>query len=766
MDCRNGADAVAVYIGDAADFPNGTPVNGSGLVDALVYDTNDGDDAGLLNVLTPGQPQQNEDDNDNKDFHSNARVPNGGAQFATANYVQQAPTPGSSNVIVAEVFEIQGDGTDSPLVDAFVETTENVVTALDTDGFFMQTPTSRTDGNAMTSDGVFVFTADVPGVAVGDHVNVVGQVQEFFGMTELGDVRQIAVTSSGNDLPPVIYFDTTTPSPIASDTPDLERFEGMIVSFDGVATGPSNQFGDAPVVVGMDRTFREPGIEFPGEPGLPVWDGNPEVFEIDPNGLGGPDAEIFANQSVWAEGPLFFTFGDYQVLPTSLVLGDQPNLPRSVRPRSFGELTIGSLNMFRFFDDINDPEDTNFFGVTRNDTVVSTATYLSRRAKFTRYILNVLDAPDILAVQEVEKIEVLQALAADITAADPTVVYTAHLIEGNDVGTIDVGFLVRDTAVVNSLAQIDPTATYFNSVSMQEEVLNDRPALLLHATSVEEGASGQPVRVIVVHNRSLSRVDDPVQGVRVRLKRFLQAEAVAKEVQALQEASSAPLVVVGDFNAFEFSDGFGDSVGQIRGDFVPADNLVCATETCVDQVEPNLSNQVTNLPTDERYSFNFGGNSQALDHALTTVETDPVVRGFEFGRGNSDVPNTLLGDDQTALRSSDHDGFVLYLAKDSDQDNVIDEDDFCPRTSIPESVPTVRLRPNRWALVDGDFEFDTKPWKWWWYGRHRDFSFTTTDTAGCSCEQIIDAIGLGRGQKKFGCSTGVMLYWSWFARWY
>lgn len=753
---QNGPDAVAVHVGDAVDFTNDTPVTGIALIDALVYDTNDGDDAGLLDVLTPGQPQQNEDGNDNKDFHSNSRVPNGGSQFDTSRYVQQTPTPGASNVAVAEIFEIQGSGLDSPIEDAYVASNDNIVTALGTSGFFMQTPEARSDGDANTSDGVFVFTGGAPAVSVGDQVDVVAQVQEFFGMTELGDLRLLNVDSSDNTVPDAVVFDATTPSPTPTTIPDLERFEGMLVSFDGIATGPTNRFGETAVIVGAERAFREPGIESPGEPGLPVWDGNPEVFEIDPNGLGGDDAELFVGQTISAEGPLFFTFGDYQILPTSFELGPDPDLPVGVRVRDFGEFTVGSLNMFRFFDNINDPSDTNFAGQTRNDTV--DPNYLSRKAKFAAYILDVLDAPDILAVQEVEKIDVLTALAADIVAADPAVVYTAYLIEGNDVGTIDVGFMVRDTVQVTSISQIDPMATFFNPVSQQVNVLHDRPPLLLEARAIADGLPGQPVRVIAVHNRSLGSVDDEVEGVRVRLKRLLQAESIANEVQELQTLSSTQLVIVGDFNAFEFTDGYVDAVGHIRGDFVATDELVCATEVCVDLVAPNLTNQVLGIPAEDRYSFNFGGSSQVLDHALTSTATDSFVRGLEFARGNADSPNSLVNEDTTVLRSSDHDGLVLFLAKDSDQDGVLDDTDYCPDTVIPEGAPTIRLGTNRFALTDGDFSFDTTAPK----GNGPGRSYSTTDTAGCSCEQIIDAQGLGNGHSKFGCSIGVMDGWASF----
>lgn len=45
---QNGADALAIYQDTAANFPNGTPVTSTNLVDALVYGTGDADDVELL----------------------------------------------------------------------------------------------------------------------------------------------------------------------------------------------------------------------------------------------------------------------------------------------------------------------------------------------------------------------------------------------------------------------------------------------------------------------------------------------------------------------------------------------------------------------------------------------------------------------------------------------------------------------------------------------------------------------------------------------
>ncbi len=86
---QNGSDAVAIYQASASDFPMGTPATGNNLIDALVYDTDDPDDTGLLSVL--GQSQQiNENENGNKNEHS---IQNNG----DGTYSVKEPTPGQPN---------------------------------------------------------------------------------------------------------------------------------------------------------------------------------------------------------------------------------------------------------------------------------------------------------------------------------------------------------------------------------------------------------------------------------------------------------------------------------------------------------------------------------------------------------------------------------------------------------------------------------------------------------------------------------------------
>ncbi len=92
---QNGADAVALYTGTAADFPADTAPTTTNLVDAVVYDTDDSDDTGLLTGL--GQTAQyDEDANGDKDNQSVQRSPDGANAFITA-----PATPGAANPSVA-----------------------------------------------------------------------------------------------------------------------------------------------------------------------------------------------------------------------------------------------------------------------------------------------------------------------------------------------------------------------------------------------------------------------------------------------------------------------------------------------------------------------------------------------------------------------------------------------------------------------------------------------------------------------------------------
>ena len=95
---QNGPDAVALYTANGSDFPNGTAVTTNNLLDALVYDVEHADDAGLLVLLNSGQPQINEASAGDATTVSMQRCPNGsGGQRNTTAYLPMPPSPNGAN---------------------------------------------------------------------------------------------------------------------------------------------------------------------------------------------------------------------------------------------------------------------------------------------------------------------------------------------------------------------------------------------------------------------------------------------------------------------------------------------------------------------------------------------------------------------------------------------------------------------------------------------------------------------------------------------
>jgi endonuclease I len=84
-----GADAVAIYRGDDTDWPDRTFATQTDLVSALIYDTDDPDNAALMTLLGINV-QYNEDENNNKTTESIQRKADG-------TYETKAPTPHSLN---------------------------------------------------------------------------------------------------------------------------------------------------------------------------------------------------------------------------------------------------------------------------------------------------------------------------------------------------------------------------------------------------------------------------------------------------------------------------------------------------------------------------------------------------------------------------------------------------------------------------------------------------------------------------------------------
>jgi hypothetical protein len=188
---------------------------------------------------------------------------------------------------------------------------------------------------------------------------------------------------------------------------------------------------------------------------------------------------------------------------------------------------------------------------------------------------------------------------------------------------------------------------------------------VLRATVNMPNASPTDITVIVNHLRSLSSVDDPTDGNRVRTKRRAQAEYLANLIQARQAADpNERLISVGDYNAFDVNDGYVDVIGTIKGTPAPADQVVLASS---DLVNPDLTDLVDTLPTDQRYSFTFDGNAQVLDHVIVNPNAQAILSRFAYAREDADQPLVDYADGTVPDRISDHDQPVAYFSTNAAQ---------------------------------------------------------------------------------------------------
>ena len=561
---------------------------------------------------------------------------------------------------VLEIWQIQGSGNEANCLGEKIITENNLVTATGANGFFIQTSDNRIDDNDTTSNGIYVYTNRLPelmSVNIGDLVHVKGKVEEYFGFSQLEALTssRITIVSSGNKLPkPINLLEVDLTTSDAASHP-MERYEGMLVQVtNGFVNAPTNQFDEFGISLTGNRSLREAGFEPDDLPdlvglGLPQWDLNPEVVEVDPAEMGMPVEFIPSFSQATVTGALAYSYLDYQIWTTNIDISSSIFEPRPVRIAAEDEFTIATQNVLNLFDTVDDPNKVD--GKYEDWVPFTPEDYQHKLLKLSEQIRVVLNAPDILALQEVENSRVLNDLIFQIYEDDLSVRYTSCLLEGNEGRGIDVGYLIRLERInIYDCYRLPGslTATYNNG-----DDLFTRPPLVLEAELIHEGEAF-PITLINVHNRSLSDADTD----RVQQKRMLQAMMIAEYVQErLIDNPAVNLVVLGDFNAFQFSDGLVDVMGIITGTHNPSEAIMAPEN---DLVEPNLINQIMRLPVEERYSFIWNSNPQVLDHILTSPHLDQYVSDIQFGRGNADVP--LTWETSTgAIRSSDHDGLVLYL---------------------------------------------------------------------------------------------------------
>ena len=150
----------------------------------------------------------------------------------------------------------------------------------------------------------------------------------------------------------------------------------------------------------------------------------------------------------------------------------------------------------------------------------------------------------------------------------------------------------------------------------------------------------------------------------MRAKRKAQAESVAGLLQELQTENPGTAVIsIGDYNAYQFSDGYTDPIATLKGNPTPDDEIV--VDASPDLVNPNFVNLTDDLPPAEQYSFIFEGTPQALDHVLVNTVAASYVQRYAIARGNADFPELpaalFAANPDRPERASDHDMPVAYF---------------------------------------------------------------------------------------------------------
>lgn len=602
---------------------------------------------------------------------------------ATAADGQGQGTIQNDDVTIVPIHDIQGNNTESPRLGETLTTT-GIVTLLRTgtnnggaaNSFFIQDPNVDADPN--TSEGILVFTGSAPTVAVGDSVRVTGTVAEFFNMTEISPTTNVTVLSTGNSLPAPVTLTNVILDPTASPAqPQLEKYEGMRMTAGSLVTvAPSDTFYEVETVLGgVQRPLREPGIEIstpavPPDPGeatpdccIPRWDENPERIKVDTNGRAGSPLNGYTSNVTFTglTGPLDFSFSEYKIIPEATPTASSNMSAVAAPAPEAGEFTVASYNIENF------------------------ANNATQRQKAALTIRTLLHYPDVIGLVEIDDLSHLQALRDQINsdavaAGDPNPAYEAYLSEGNVEGGGDsnqnVAFLVKTSRVfVTSVTQELKDETY-TPPGGTTTFLHDRPPLVLDATVEPSGANPQHVIVVANHLRSFICIDadaDPAvaagctngaaDGPRVREKRRKQAESVAGLLQELQtNHPGVPVMSVGDYNSYQFSDGFTDPIKTLKG-LATVDNEL-AVDASPDLVNPDFVNVIDLLPAAERYSFVFEGTPQAIDHHLINAAARSRYTRAAVARVNADFPEvpaaTYASNATRPERNSDHDPVVSY----------------------------------------------------------------------------------------------------------
>lgn len=507
------------------------------------------------------------------------------------------------------IWAIQGEGSSSPYVLDDATTTGVVIGVFPAlQGFFIQS--TESDGEALTSDGLFVLMGDrTINVSQGDLVEVYGMIRE------IGQQTQIEISNSEDVR--VLRQSLLLPQPVELDPPlddfesqlYFESLEGMLVqvSEPATATSPTSRYGEYVVVrsdVGMDRMWQGESVGYM----IMVDDG---TFDVHNDSSTLDYVVTTGDQVEGLLGPLAYTYGRYKIepllTPNVTTFRELPEPLPALEEDQFSLMTWNVENLF----DILVPHPTD--------------PPLPRRAEYdlalTKVAHTILAAgsPTIVGLQEVEHIGILEDLVElDLLSEFE---YIPILMEGTDSRGIDVGYLVRgDTAKVLDVQQYPAP-----------EGITSRHPLLIQ---VQVDTSAGSIELYLINNHFTSMSGGELATEPRRSDQAAWNVGLLEDV--LVEDPDAYTVILGDLNSYY--------------DAKPIDILR----------EAGLRHTFEALSPDERYTYIYQGASQVLDHILVTPNLWNMLTYVRIYHANADFP-PHDPEDSTPRHKSDHDPVIAVF---------------------------------------------------------------------------------------------------------
>ncbi|KAJ3013501.1 hypothetical protein HKX48_005724 [Thoreauomyces humboldtii] len=601
-------------------------------------------------------------------------------------------------VVLGEtIAQIQGPSHYSPFAGKTVTDVRGIVTMKNGNGFFLQSVTPDSDDK--TSEGVLVFFASATAglgpqakaLTVGQYVSVAGQVQEYFSpkyktdlfATEITAVTNITVLAPGPSFPAPVVIGQDGRMPPTSET--FYKFDdGYEALSETITTQATFQtYGDLDIknrgldflesLEGMLVTIKSPIVTGQPDTDSSFWvlpeggkgatgvnaaggismsysaegtDNNPERFLISKSPVGQHAADLAIGDAIGdITGVLTYNAGMYSIIP---------NAPASIIKRNTNAMAFAP------------PTDKSEFGIAAFNTENFAGN--ADQAKFdevARQIIDYLGSPSILLLNEIQdndgtasatdsdsSVTVKRVTDAISAAGGPNYKATwINPVSGADGG--EPGGNIRQVVFYDEAQGVTLTAGTAGDATTGVSVVADavgKPSLSLNpgrvdpanpswlacrkALAVSFDISGE--RVFVLANHLSSKLGG--SNLYGAVQPYINGAVVKRQAQAqinrdfaatiLAQDPSANIIVLGDLNEFAW----GTPIQALLGKNTTTPLFDLGEET---------------LPVVERYSYNYQGQSQELDHII--ISKNLLDRTTKF------VPVHVNTWGPLANRTSDHD---------------------------------------------------------------------------------------------------------------